>query len=72
MCVPDTIDALCIAIGDFKGAVILVSHDESFLNAVADELWVLDDVGRRMSRFDGTLSDYKAAILAEATGGTHK
>lgn len=61
----DTIDALCIAIGDFKGAVILVSHDESFLNSIADEFWVLDDAGKRLMKFDGTLTEYKAAILAE-------
>jgi len=68
----DTIDALCIAIGDFKGAVIVVSHDESFLNSVAEDLWVLDDAGKKLVRFDGTLAEYKAALLADAARGTGK
>ena len=66
--VADTIDALCIAIGDFKGAVLLVSHDESFLNSVADDLWILDDENHKLVRFDGTLAEYKAKILSEAGG----
>ena len=62
----DTIDALCVAVGDFKGSVILVSHDEAFVSSVADEFWILDDEARRLRRFDGALADYKRLLLRAA------
>ena len=48
--------ALAVALQDFSGAVVLVSHDRHLLNTVADELIVVHD-GRATS-FDGDLEDY--------------
>jgi ATP-binding cassette subfamily F protein 3 len=56
--------ALSVALQEFAGAVVLVSHDRHLLNTVADELIVVHD-GRAV-RFDGDLDDY---ALWLATGG---
>jgi ATP-binding cassette subfamily F protein 3 len=56
--------ALAVALQDFPGAVVLVSHDRHLLNTVADELIVVHD-GRATS-FDGDLEDYADWL---ATGG---
>ena len=56
--------ALAVALQDFSGAVVLVSHDRHLLNTVADELIVVHD-GRATS-FDGDLEDYARWL---ATGG---
>jgi len=48
--------ALAVALQDFPGAVVLVSHDRHLLNTVADELVVVHD-GAAV-RFDGDLDDY--------------
>ncbi len=56
--------ALSVALQEFSGAVVLVSHDRHLLNTVADELIVVHD-GRAVA-FDGDLEDYAQWL---ATGG---
>ena len=56
----DMRDALTIALEEYTGAVILVSHDRSLIRAVADELWLVADGEARL--FDGDLDDYKIWI----------
>jgi len=56
--------ALSVALQDYPGAVVLVSHDRHLLNTVANELIVVHD-GRAES-FDGDLEDYAQWL---ATGG---
>lgn len=53
----DMRDALTIALEEYTGAVILVSHDRSLIRAVADELWLVAD--GEAKPFDGDLEDYK-------------
>ena len=53
----DMRDALTIALEEYTGAVVLVSHDRSLIRAVADELWLIAD--GNASLFDGDLDDYK-------------
>ncbi|BBO91397.1 ABC-F family ATP-binding cassette domain-containing protein [Desulfosarcina ovata] len=52
----DACDALLAAIDAFDGAVIMVTHNEMFLHALADRLIVFDDLGAHM--FDGTYQDF--------------
>ena len=58
----DMRDALTIALEEYTGAVVLVSHDRSLIRAVADELWLVADGAARL--FDGDLEDYKSWIEA--------
>ncbi len=52
----DACDALLAAIDNFDGAVIMVTHNEMFLHALADRLIVFDDVGAYM--FDGSYQEF--------------
>jgi ATP-binding cassette subfamily F protein 3 len=47
----DACDALLAAIDNFEGAVIMVTHNEMFLHALADRLVVFEDAG--VGIFDG-------------------
>ncbi|MDP3759822.1 MAG: ATP-binding cassette domain-containing protein [Ramlibacter sp.] len=59
-----TREALSMALNEFEGTVMLVSHDRALLRAVCDEFWL---VGRgRVSPFDGDLDDYQKYLLDEA------
>jgi ATP-binding cassette subfamily F protein 3 len=48
--------ALAVALQDYGGAVVLVSHDRHLLNSVADRFCVVHD--GRVEPFDGDLEDY--------------
>ncbi|NOQ93509.1 MAG: ATP-binding cassette domain-containing protein [Methylophaga sp.] len=49
--------ALTMALQDFEGALVLVSHDRHLLRTVADELWLVSDGQAKV--FDGDLDDYR-------------
>ncbi|HEY4340139.1 MAG TPA: ATP-binding cassette domain-containing protein [Steroidobacteraceae bacterium] len=57
--------ALAVALQDYAGAVILVSHDRHLLRTVADEFYVVD--GGRVQPFDGDLEDYAQWLTAQAS-----
>lgn len=50
-------EALMMALQNFQGAMILVSHDRYLLNCLVDEYWLVDD--GNVNRFDGDLDDYR-------------
>ena len=55
------------AIGEFPGAVVLVSHDWHLLELVADRLWLVADATVRP--FEGDLEDYERQVLEDARSG---
>jgi ATP-binding cassette subfamily F protein 3 len=55
--------ALAVALQDYAGAVVLVSHDRHLLRTVADEFYIVHQ--GRATPFDGDLEDY-AKWLADA------
>ncbi|KAI8913068.1 P-loop containing nucleoside triphosphate hydrolase protein [Powellomyces hirtus] len=64
----DSIDALASALREFKGGIAIVSHDERFLDAVCNEVWVCDN--GKLTRFegkqgnqDGVVKQYKASLM---------
>ncbi len=59
-----TREALSMALNEFEGTVMLVSHDRALLRAVCDEFWL---VGRgKVEPFDGDLDDYQQYLLEES------
>ena len=59
-----TREALAMALNEFEGTVMLVSHDRALLRAVCDEFWL---VGRgQVGPFDGDLDDYQRYLLEES------
>src|SRR3984957_1049857 len=57
--------ALAVALQDYAGSVVLVSHDRHLLRTVADQFYVVH--AGRVQPFDGDLEDY-AQWLAQASG----
>ncbi len=66
----DSRAALIEAINEYKGAVILVSHDRYLLDACADRLWQV--ANGSVTPFDGDMDDYKAAVLGTDAKPRHK
>ncbi len=59
-----TREALAVALNEFEGTVMLVSHDRSLLRSVCDEFWLVSHGG--IEPFDGDLDDYQRYLLDEA------
>ena len=59
-----TREALSMALNEFEGTVMLVSHDRALLRAVCDEFWLVSKGG--IAPFDGDLDDYQQFLLDEA------
>lgn len=59
----ETIDALIEALREFKGGVVVVSHDQHFVNSVCQELWVVGN--EQVQRFQGTIEEYKHQVLKQ-------
>ncbi len=56
-----TREALSVALNEFDGAVLLVSHDRALLREVCDEFLIV--VGGRAQPFDGDVDDYQRWLL---------
>jgi ATP-binding cassette subfamily F protein 3 len=60
----DSREALVMALNDYVGAVILISHDRHLIEATADRLWLVRDGTVKV--YDGDLDSYNADLLARA------
>ncbi len=56
-----TREALSIALNEFEGTVMLVSHDRALLRETCDEFWLVTHGG--VQPFDGDLDDYQRWLL---------
>ncbi|XP_056596878.1 ATP-binding cassette sub-family F member 1 [Triplophysa dalaica] len=63
----ESIDALSEAINEYKGAVIIVSHDARLITETQCQLWVVEN--QSINHIDGDFDDYKREVL-EALGET--
>jgi ATP-binding cassette subfamily F protein 3 len=59
-----TREALSVALNEFEGTVMLVSHDRALLRAVCDEFWLV--ARGAVQPFDGDLDDYQQFLVDEA------
>jgi ATP-binding cassette, subfamily F, member 3 len=64
----DSRRALLDALNDYEGAVILITHDRSLMELVADRLWLAAD--GTVVPFDGDMEEYARFVLDRAKGGS--
>jgi ATP-binding cassette subfamily F protein 3 len=57
----DSRQALMMALNDFQGAVILITHDWDLLSGTMDRLWLV--AHQKVETFNGDLEDYRRLIL---------
>lgn len=57
----ESIDALVEAIKDFRGGLMVVSHDQYFITNTCSELWVVGE--GKATKFRGTFDEYKKHTL---------
>ncbi|MDG2071733.1 MAG: ATP-binding cassette domain-containing protein [Pseudomonadales bacterium] len=62
----DMCQALTVALQEFSGAIVLISHDRHLLANTVNEFLLIED--GRVQRFEGDLSDYKTRIFSKCTG----
>ena len=62
----DSRRALLDALNEYGGAVILITHDRSLIEMVADRLWLAAD--NTVAPFDGDMDDYARLVLERARG----
>ena len=53
--------ALGMALQDYPGALVVVSHDRHLIRSIADDLWMV--AAGRVASFDGDLDDYARALF---------
>ena len=56
-------EALIMALNEYSGAVILVSHDSYLVETVADKFWLINN--GEVIDFEGDMRDYKEYIISE-------
>ncbi len=59
----DAREALMQALNNYKGAVILVSHDPHLVDSVVDRLWLVAD--GTCKPYSGDLEDYRKLVVAQ-------
>jgi ATP-binding cassette subfamily F protein 3 len=64
----DSRRALLDALNDYEGAVILITHDRSLIELVADRLWLTAD--GRIKPFAGDMDDYARFVIERTKLGS--
>ncbi|KIK95945.1 hypothetical protein PAXRUDRAFT_826507 [Paxillus rubicundulus Ve08.2h10] len=68
-----SIDALALAIKEFEGGVVIVSHDFRLISQVAEDLWeVKDKTVRNLTSEDITIVDYKKNLIQQSQAALEK
>ena len=65
-----TREALSIALNEFEGTVMLVSHDRALLREVCDEFWLV--AHGKVEPFDGDLDDYQRWLLEQSRAAAQR
>ena len=74
----ETIESLAMALNNFEGGVVLVSHDERLISLVVDEIWCVTKGDMKCNPpkpghvkvFNGSFEEYKAKLRREFEGGS--
>eukprot|EP00747_Dinoflagellata_sp_TGD_P049825 gnl/TRDRNA2_/TRDRNA2_146413_c1_seq1.p1 gnl/TRDRNA2_/TRDRNA2_146413_c1~~gnl/TRDRNA2_/TRDRNA2_146413_c1_seq1.p1 ORF type:complete len:450 (+),score=96.38 gnl/TRDRNA2_/TRDRNA2_146413_c1_seq1:131-1351(+) len=60
----ETIDAIVSAIQDFKGGIVVVSHDEHLIASACKELRLVSN--RKVTQFSGDMAAYKKMVMSSS------
>jgi len=64
----DSRQALAMALNEYSGAVILISHDRHLIDATVDQLWIVND--GTVYPYDGDMDSYRKLVLKGKKGGS--
>ena len=68
-----TQEVLQSILADYRGTIILVSHDRYLIDALASQIWEVDPQAETLHLFEGSYTQYKAERSARAIQNTlHK
>ncbi|KRX10783.1 P-loop containing nucleoside triphosphate hydrolase [Pseudocohnilembus persalinus] len=56
----DAVNALIIALNNYQGGVLIVSHDQHLVSTVCDQIWYIKE--KRLKKFRGDFDDYRIAL----------
>jgi ABC-type multidrug transport system ATPase subunit len=59
----ESIDALASAINEYKGGMVLVSHDMRLISQVANEIWICDN--KTITKYQGDIQNFKMDMRAQ-------
>jgi ATP-binding cassette subfamily F protein 3 len=59
-------------LADFDGTILLVSHDRYLIDALATQIWEIDEAQGRLRVFKGTYSEFHTVKEAEMEAGKSK
>ncbi|PFH36268.1 ATP-binding cassette sub-family F member 1 [Besnoitia besnoiti] len=62
----DAVQALIAALNNFKGGVLLVSHDSHLLSCVVEEIFYMDEQAHKLQKFHGDFLKYRKDLLKRA------
>eukprot|EP00347_Sterkiella_histriomuscorum_P009134 403342390 len=57
----DAINALIVALNNFEGGIVVVSHDQYFLSSVCDRMYVVNK--KKVKLFEGDINDYRKSLM---------
>jgi ATP-binding cassette subfamily F protein 3 len=60
----DAVNALALALNSFNGGLVIVSHDQHFVESVCNQIYVVKD--RKCSYFKGSFTEYKKYLRSVA------
>lgn len=64
----ESIDALAIAVNNYSGGLVLVSHDMRLISQVAKEIWICDN--KTIEKYQGDIMNFKMDLRkAQGIGG---
>ena len=66
----DSRRALLDALNDYEGAVLIITHDRSLIEMVADKLWLVD--GGTVKTYNGSMEDYAKLVIERVKTATRE
>ncbi len=66
----DSRRALLDALNDYEGAVLIITHDRSLIELVADKLWLVND--GTVKPYTGSMDDYAKLVIERAKTATRE